>query len=134
MFWNTNEVPVMTALARFRNKYALNAEAAAVLDELIDWLGEQQRHRKALSQDALLQVLLGSEQFDKDALSKEIKFELESFEMTSTMLVDKLAALHATLTDRQRQLIADDFEKHEITQKQWHGWSGTHRSPHKAAA
>jgi hypothetical protein len=134
MFWDANAYCMQKALIRFRHQYALNSDAEAVLENLISWLGDQHRSRVKWSSDSLIRVLMGSDYFDKASVSDDILSGLQTLEKFSATLIDKLAALHATLTAQQRRQIADDFEKYEHVQKQWHGWSRGHRLRHREVA
>lgn len=134
MFWNSNAYPMQKALARFRRKYALNADAKVVLNDLINWLGDQYRNSIEWPHDTFIMVLMGADQFDKEAVSKDIQEGLQSLEEFSTTLIVKLEALHATLTFEQRQQIAEELEKFERTYKQWHGWKCQQRINHREVA
>jgi len=134
MFWNSNAYPMQKALARFRSRYALNADTKDVLSDLINWLGDQYRNSTEWPHDTFIQVLMGADRFDKEAVSKDIKEGLQSLEEFSTTLIDKLESLHATLTFEQRQQIAEDLEKFERVYRQWHGWKCRQRPNHKKVA
>jgi len=134
MFWQLNEYRIKNALTRFSHKYALNPNTEALLKDLISWLGDQHGRQNEWSPDALIYVLMGADQFDKKSLSKDVQDGLHSLKEFSTILISKLAAIHATLTATQRQQIAEEFREYENVYKQWYGWGCGYRLPHKEVA
>ena len=135
MFWNSDEERMQKALARFRDKFELGADANRALEDLINWLAKQHAARsEEWSHEELLQALMGPDDFDQESVLKEVKDGLQALETFASTLVAKLAAFHAALTAEQRQQLAEEFKKHGHKHRRWLGWNRKHRLHHRDAA
>lgn len=95
MFWTCEERRMTRALRRFKNRFTLSSDAEVKLDDLIGWITKyQDEPRELWSHDELFEALMSGESFDKEAVLEGINEEMQSLQMFSNTLVDKLAAFH----------------------------------------
>jgi hypothetical protein len=135
MFWRCDEQRLSHALDRFRQKLDLSEESNASLTELTEWLAKRHADiEEEWSHGDLLEALVSDTNASKETVLREMRDSVQAMEEFAVMLIEKLDAFRATLSDEQKSLLAEELSARGRKGYPWRGWHRRHRLRHRQRA